>query len=92
MVRDYRGREAECYREIVELDKRDVRSATVILVNYAKPSVGTAMEILYAWQLGKQVVLWCAPDAVISPWLRYHCVAIVHSLDDALTKVREVAA
>lgn len=38
MRRDYRGKETESYREIVELDKRDVEAAGVILVNYDKPS------------------------------------------------------
>lgn len=90
MKRDYRGREAESYREIVDLDKRDVRMADVLLVNYVKPSVGTAMEVFYAWTLGKPVVLWCSPDAVISPWLRYHSTAIVHTLADAVTKIREI--
>lgn len=91
MKRDYRGKEAESYREIVDLDKRDVRSADVVLVNYVKPSVGTAMEVFYAWTLGIPVVLWCAPDAVLSPWLRYHSTAIVHSPLAALAKIREIA-
>lgn len=90
MKRDYRGKEAESYREIVDLDKRDVRSVDIVLVNYVKPSVGTAMEVFYAWTLGKPVVLWCAPDAVISPWLRYHSTAIVHSLETAVEKIREI--
>jgi nucleoside 2-deoxyribosyltransferase len=91
MKRDYRGKEAESYREIVDLDKRDVRSVDVVLVNYVKPSVGTAMETFYAWTLGTPVVLWCAPDAVLSPWLRYHSTSIVHSLDAAVAKIREIA-
>lgn len=91
MKRDYRGREAESYREIVDLDKRDVRRADVVLVNYDKPSVGTSMEVFYAWTLGIPVVLWCAPDALISPWLRYHSTAIVHSLAEAVAKCREIA-
>lgn len=92
MKRDYRGKEAASYREIVELDKRDIRNADIMVVNYSKPSVGTSMEIFYAWTLGKPVVLWCAPDAVISPWLRYHCLAIVHSKEAALAKVQEIWA
>lgn len=91
MKRDYRGREAESYREIVELDKRDVRRADVVLVNYSKPSVGTSMEVFFAWTIGTPVIVWCASDAVISPWLRYHSIAIVHSLDEALRKIREIA-
>lgn len=90
MKRDYRGREAECYREIVELDKRDIRKADIVLVNYWKPSVGTSMEILYAWELGKPVILWCRAGEVLSPWLRYHCLAIVHTKEAALAKVREI--
>lgn len=88
MVRDYRGKEAEHYREIVDLDKRDVRAADVILVNYDRPSVGTSMEVFYAWTLGKPVVLWCPPYAVISPWLRYHSTVIVHSLSEAVAAVQ----
>jgi nucleoside 2-deoxyribosyltransferase len=91
MKRDYRGREHADYREIVDLDKRDVRGVDVVLVNYVKPSVGTAMEVFYAWTLGIPVVLWCAPDANLSPWLRYHSTIIVHSLDEAVAKIREIA-
>ena len=84
MVRDYRGREEEAFREIVELDKIDVAAADIVLVNYDKPSVGTSMEIIYAWQLGKLVVAVSPNDAVISPWLRYHCHQIHHSFERAL--------
>lgn len=87
MKRDYRGVEAVAYREIVDLDKQDVRNADAILVNYVKPSVGTAMEVLYAWQLGKPIIIWCKEGENLSPWLRYHNTAIVHSLDDALKKL-----
>ena len=85
MKRDYRGREAECYREIVELDKRDVEDSDIVLVNYDKPSVGTSMEILHAWLHGIPVIVVCRPDAVISPWLRYHSTKIVYSFDAAYT-------
>jgi nucleoside 2-deoxyribosyltransferase len=90
MTRDYRGKEATCYREIVELDKRDIRRCDVVLVNYSKPSVGTSMEIFYAWTLGKPVVLWCPQDCVLSPWLLYHSTAIVHSLHGAVAKIEDI--
>jgi nucleoside 2-deoxyribosyltransferase len=91
MKRDYRGREADSYREIVDLDKRDVRASDVVLVNYSKPSVGTSMEVFYAWTLGIPVIVWCAPGTSVSPWLRYHSTAFVHSLADAVRKIREVS-
>jgi nucleoside 2-deoxyribosyltransferase len=84
MCRDYRGREAECYVEIVEGDKEDIDTADVLLVNYDKPSVGTSMEILYAWNQGIPVVVACKPETSISPWLRYHSTKMVHSFDDAI--------
>lgn len=90
MKRDYRGKEAESYREIVELDKRDVRSVDIVLVNYVKPSVGTAMEVFYAWTLGTPVILLCEQSANLSPWLRYHSMSIVHSVADAVAKIREI--
>ena len=90
MVRDYRGMEDESYREIVDLDKRDVRLCDAVVVNYSKPSVGTAMEIFYAWTIGKPVIVWCAEDCSISPWLRYHSTCFCHSLDDVKIAVRRM--
>lgn len=88
MVRDYRGKEALAYREIVDLDKRDVKASDVILVNYDKPSVGTAMEVFYAWDMGKPVIVWCRADAVISPWLRYHSTCFVHSMEEVISAIQ----
>lgn len=90
MRRDYRGREMECVNEIVELDKIDVMKSDVLLVNYDKPSVGTSMEVLYAFERGKAVVVVARPDATVSPWLRYHSHAIVHSFDEAIEFIGEM--
>lgn len=84
MRRDYRGKEDESVNEIVELDKIDVMNSDVILVNYDKPSVGTSMEILYAFERGKLVVVVAAEGARISPWLRYHSHAILPTFAAAL--------
>lgn len=83
MTRDYRGREDECFAEIVELDKEDILQAGLVLVNYDKPSVGTSMEILYAWERGIPVILVARADSKLSPWLRYHVSRIFHSFEDA---------
>lgn len=91
MKRDYRGVEDAAYREIVDLDKRDIRASEAVLVNYTKPSVGTSMEVYLAWTLGKPVIVWCAEGENVSPWLRYHATAFVHSLSAAVDKLREIA-
>ncbi|MCX6986130.1 MAG: hypothetical protein NT118_15480, partial [Lentisphaerae bacterium] len=41
MRRAFRDREVDSANEIVEFDLQDVRDADIILVNYAKPSIGT---------------------------------------------------
>jgi nucleoside 2-deoxyribosyltransferase len=88
MRRDYRGKEDESVREIVEFDKIDVMNSDAILVNFDKPSVGTSMEILYAFERGKLVVVVASPEARISPWMRYHSHKIVHSFREALGFIR----
>lgn len=89
MKRDYRGKEAEDYREIVELDKRDVRGCDVIIVMYTQPSVGTSMEIFFAWTIGIPVIVIDESKKPISPWLRYHSTAIVNNKHEALAKIKE---
>lgn len=88
MRRDYRGREAQCVDEIVELDKIDVLRSDALIVSYDKPSVGTSMEVLFAFERGKPVVVVCKPDANISPWLRYHSHAIEHSYLAAIETIK----
>lgn len=82
MRRDYRGREGECFREVVEGDKADIASCDVLLMHCPRPSVGTSMEILYGWERGKRVVA-VAPE-VTSPWLCYHAEAVFPSLVEAV--------
>ncbi len=57
MRRNFVDRQVDSANEIVEFDLQDVRDADIILVNYCKPSIGTAMEVFHAsHNLGKFVV------------------------------------
>lgn len=87
MVRDYRGREDDCAQEIVDLDKRDILEAAAVIVNAVRPSWGTAMEVIFAWERGIPVVAWVPAGTVVSPWLRYHSVAVVTTLEEAVAEV-----
>lgn len=92
MRRDYRGKEGDNTRDIVELDKIDVTNSDVILVNYEKPSVGTSMEVLYAWERGKLVVVvskWGREG--LSPWLLYHSHAVSTTFEGAVSWIREMS-
>lgn len=83
MRRDYRGMEDTNVREIVELDKQDIDKCSALLVYYDKPSVGTAMEIFYAFERGKKVLVFTEAKT-ISPWLRFHATGIFETMEEAI--------
>lgn len=89
MRRDYRGSEGDDYREIVELDKLDVTRCDCFVANCPKPSVGTSMEILLAWQQGKPVVAIVTDLKTVSPWLRYHATKLVTSPSAAIKWIKD---
>jgi nucleoside 2-deoxyribosyltransferase len=86
MRRNFRDNEIDSANEIVEFDLADIRDADILLVNYAKASVGTSMEVFYAsYNLGKFVVAFSPFDFKnCSPWMVRFCTKILPSLDEAL--------
>ena len=91
MDRDYRGRELENVASIVENDKADIDSCDVVLVYFIKPSVGTAMEVLYAWQRMKTVIVVNVSGKPPSPWLTYHSQAVFADVSQAIAAIKLVA-
>lgn len=91
MRRNFKDREVDSANEIVEFDLQDVRDADIVLVNYNKPSVGTAMEVFYAaHDLGKFVVAFSPFDFQnCNPWMVRFCTKILPSLDSAIVYIRE---
>lgn len=91
MRRNFKDREVDSANEIVEFDLQDVRDADIVLVNYSKTSIGTAMEVFYAsHDLGKFVVAF-SPFSFkdSSPWMVKHCTKILPSLDAAIEYIRD---
>jgi len=86
MRRSFRDREIDSANEIVEFDLQDVRDADLLLVNYNKASIGTAMEVFYAsHDLGKFVIAFNPePFQDLSPWMVKFCTKILPDLDAAL--------
>ena len=64
-----------------------VMACDALLVHFDRPSVGTSMEVLFAWQIGKYVVIANVSGAPLSPWLLYHSHAQATSLADAVELV-----
>ncbi len=90
MRRNFKDREVDSANEIVEFDLQDIRHADLLLVNYNKASIGTAMEVFYASNvLGKFVVAF-SPFAFkdCSPWMVRYCTKILPSLEAALVYIK----
>jgi len=86
MRRNFKDREVDSANEIVEFDLQDIRNSDILLVNYNKPSIGTAMEVFYAsYNLGKFVVAF-SPFSFkdCSPWMVKFCTKILPNLDVAI--------
>lgn len=83
MERDYRGVTDQFVSDIVEGDKNDIDLSDILLVNHVKPSVGTSMEILYAWERNKEVYIISSKNEN-SPWLIYHSTKIFQSVHEAI--------
>jgi nucleoside 2-deoxyribosyltransferase len=90
MRRNFRDNEIDSANEIVDFDLQDVRDADVLLVNYCKVSIGTAMEVFYAGHdEGKFVIAFSPfPYADQSPWMVKYCTKILPDLDAAVGYIR----
>ena len=75
--------------EIVERDLLDIRRCFLVLRHYLGPSEGSPMECAYAKTFGIPVIVSGIPDpSAVSPWLRYHSVKILPSVDEAVSYIK----
>lgn len=91
MRRNFKDREVDSANEIVEFDLQDIRDADILLVNYNKTSVGTAMEVFYASHVLHKFVIAFSPFSFkdSSPWMVKYCTKILPTLEDAAAYIRE---
>ncbi|MHC4198887.1 MAG: nucleoside 2-deoxyribosyltransferase [Planctomycetota bacterium] len=91
MRRNFRDNELDSANEIVEFDLQDIRDADLVLVNYTKPSIGTAMEVFYAaHDQGKFVITFSPiPYEQCSPWIVRFSTKILPSLGEALAYIEK---
>ena len=91
MRRNFKDREVDSANEIVEFDLQDVRDADIILVNYNKASIGTAMEVFYASHELQKFVVAFSPFSFkdCSPWMVRFCTKILPSLEAAIAYIDE---
>ena len=86
MRRDFKDNEVDSANESVEFDLQDIRDADIILVNYNKPSIGTAMEVFYASHaLGKFIVAFSPfPFEDCNPWMVKFTTKILPTFNGAV--------
>ncbi len=91
MRRNFRDNELDSANEIVEFDLQDIRDADLVLVNYSKASIGTAMEVFYAaHDQGKFIITFSPiPYEQCSPWMVRFSTKILPSLDEALAYIEK---
>jgi len=91
MRRNFKDREVDSANEIVSFDLQDVAEADIVLVNYSKPSIGTAMEVFHAsFNLGKFVIAFSPfPFQECNPWMVRFCTKILPDLETAVAYIEE---
>jgi len=82
MIRDYRGIELGNEKEIVSKDKEDILNSDILVYNFLKPSVGSSMEVLFAYQQNKKVIIINSLGQKLSPWLIAHSHATYLNLEN----------
>lgn len=89
MRRNFKDREVDSANEIVEFDLQDVRNADIVLVNYNKSSIGTAMEVFYASHELRKFVVAFSPFEFkdCSPWMVKFCTKILPTLETAASYI-----
>lgn len=69
-------------------DKADILKSDIILVNYLRPSDGTVMEIMYAYERDKIIIVVNNHSRSPSLWLSYHSAKIVNNFTEALEVIK----
>jgi len=89
MRRSFVDHAVDSANEIVRFDLQDVEDAAVILVNYSKPSIGTAMEVFYAGHVLDKFIVAFSPFSFqdCSPWMVKYCTKILPSLEEAASYI-----
>jgi len=73
---------------VCEHDKSAIDNCDILLANCWKPSAGTSMEIMYAYERGRTVLSIVPKNAHLSPWVARHSQAIFLTTDEAINFLR----
>ena len=78
--------------EIITLDKVDISISEIIFVNLSLigklKCIGSIMELIYAFEKGKFVVVIMPTDSAVSPWITYHSHFVVNSIAEGCKVIK----
>ena len=74
---------------VVQLDYAWISKSVGIIARVDRPSWGTAMELVYAFNQGIPVVAW-GDVPHVSPWLLHHITTLKPTLVEAIEHLREI--
>ncbi len=78
--------------EIVENDLDDISNSDVSLIYYSRPTAGTLIENMYAYNWGKTIIVVCKDAEVyknLSPWIIYHATQVTSNFKAAISFIEE---
>lgn len=76
----------ELCKDIVKKDLDSINKADILVAQVLEPSIGTSMEIFYAFTSGKRI---CILTEIVSPWLMHHSNKIVKTKEELLEELRD---
>ena len=83
---------------MVQRDKAEIEKCDVFVAYIERPSFGTAMEILYAYELKTKPVFIINPNGSLNNhdgsstdlWVTYHSSLICHNVEDCAEHIKTI--
>jgi len=88
MRNNYKEHEIADRNELVSMDKKDIIDSDIVLANTWKISVGTSMEILFAFEHHK-IIIVIGEEKNLSPWTVFHATKILPNVQEAIKYIKE---
>tara|TARA_Y100000310_G_scaffold267782_1_gene280001 strand:- start:26210 stop:26689 length:480 start_codon:yes stop_codon:yes gene_type:complete len=78
----------QSFREIIGLDKYDIQQSDLVVANLYKSSVGTSMELMYAFMLNKPTII-ISQHKNLDPWIVHHSTVLVNDVNSAVNFIKQ---
>lgn len=85
---NFEHKEHKFEKEPFNYDLYQLRNSNLVIVNFNKPdSLGTAMELMLAYELRIPIIGLCEDDVELHPWLVECCTRICTDMNELINHV-----